>query len=92
MIEAASTSTARTSGIIHPGSSTVTLTVREREVASLLSAGLSHKKVASRLGLNVSTVGVYVHNIAQRIPGSGSPTLKVAVWFLRHQTEHIVDR
>lgn len=78
-------STSGAGSIVAPGSSTVTLTDREHEVAALLACGLSHKRVANRLGLSTATVGVHVHNIAARIPGNGNPTVKVVVWWMnRH--------
>lgn len=54
------------------------LTPREREVAALVSAGVSHKAVARTLGIKVRTVSLHVWNAAQKLPGDGRPSLKIA--------------
>lgn len=47
-----------------PGSS---LTCRERQIASLLSDGLSNKQIASDLCIEVSTVKNHVHNLLVKL-------------------------
>lgn len=42
------------------------LTRREREVATLIAAGLSNKQIARQLNLTVGTVKHYVHQILEK--------------------------
>jgi two-component system, NarL family, nitrate/nitrite response regulator NarL len=42
------------------------LTVREREIAGLIDAGLSNKQIASRLHIELSTVKNHVHSILEK--------------------------
>jgi len=44
-----------------------TLTRREREIGSLLEAGLSNKDIAVRLGIEVATVKNHVHNLLEKL-------------------------
>jgi transposase-like protein len=81
------------SAIIQPGSSGIHVTDRERQVAELIASGWSHKKIAHRLGISTSTISVYVHNLAERIPSDTPPnvtvppTLKVTLWWLMLQDD-----
>jgi two-component system nitrate/nitrite response regulator NarL len=43
------------------------LTARERDVASLIDAGLSNREIAERLKIEVSTVKNHVHNIFDKL-------------------------
>jgi two-component system nitrate/nitrite response regulator NarL len=43
------------------------LTAREREIASLMSANLSNKDIARRLGISVATTKSHVHNILAKL-------------------------
>jgi DNA-binding NarL/FixJ family response regulator len=43
------------------------LTPRERQVALLVTRGLSNKDVARELGLSEGTVKIHVHNIFQKL-------------------------
>jgi DNA-binding NarL/FixJ family response regulator len=43
------------------------LSPREMEVLSLLAKGLSNKEIASRLGLVVGTIKIYVANIFSKL-------------------------
>jgi two-component system, NarL family, nitrate/nitrite response regulator NarL len=43
------------------------LTTREREIASLMSAHLSNKEIARRLGISVATTKSHVHNILGKL-------------------------
>lgn len=72
--------------IIHPGSSEVRPTDRETQIAELLSMGYNHKRIAHRLGITVGAVSAQVSNLGRRIPGDGSPSIKVAVWYLEHHS------
>jgi two-component system, NarL family, nitrate/nitrite response regulator NarL len=42
------------------------LTQREREVAALVSRGLSNKEIARLLGLSCGTIKLHVHSILQK--------------------------
>jgi len=42
------------------------LTPRERQVATLIAAGLVNKEIAARLGLTVGTVKDYVHRLLRK--------------------------
>jgi len=44
-----------------------TLTRREREIGTLLEAGLSNKDIAIRLGIEVATVKNHVHNLLEKL-------------------------
>ena len=54
------------------------LTPREREVAERVAEGRSHKSVARELGVSPTTVRNHVANAAQKLPGDGRPSLKLA--------------
>lgn len=43
------------------------LTPREREIGTLLEAGLSNKDIATRLGIEVATVKNHVHNLLDKL-------------------------
>src|SRR5262245_28521015 len=43
------------------------LTPREREIGTLLEAGLSNKEIAVRLGIEVATVKNHVHNVLEKL-------------------------
>jgi DNA-binding NarL/FixJ family response regulator len=47
------------------------LTKREVEVARLVAQGLPNKRVAVRLGVEVGTVKIHLHNIYQKLQISG---------------------
>jgi two-component system, NarL family, nitrate/nitrite response regulator NarL len=51
-------------------SSPARLTQREREISSLLEAGLSNKEIASRLYIELPTVKNHVHNILRKVGAS----------------------
>jgi DNA-binding NarL/FixJ family response regulator len=53
------------------GLSSQTLTKREVEVARLVAQGLPNKRVAVRLGVEVGTVKIHLHNIYQKLQISG---------------------
>lgn len=52
----------------HPGElSGLTLTLRERQIAELVTRGLPNKEIARRLRLGYPTVKNHVHNILQKL-------------------------
>ena len=53
------------------------LTKREVEVARLVVQGLPNKRVAVRLGVEVGTVKIHLHNIYQKLQISGRLGLAV---------------
>ncbi len=53
------------------GSRNITLSEREREVAVLVLAGLTHKQIGERLFISAKTVEHHVARMRQRL-GSGS--------------------
>ena len=64
--------------IVQSSTALDSLSPKERAVAELVADGWSHKRVAGELGLAVRTVGVYVWNAAQKLPGNGRPSVKIA--------------
>lgn len=65
----------------------MTLTPRQMEIAGLVAQGLSSKAIASETGLSVDTVNDHIKNAAVRIPGSGRPRMKLAIWFFVLEAE-----
>ena len=47
------------------------LTKRQLEIAQLVAQGLPNKRIAIRLGVEVGTVKIHLHNIYQRLQISG---------------------
>lgn len=60
----------------------IPLTQREKQIASLLSNGLSNKQIARNLTIEVSTVKNHVHNILSKM---GAHSRIQAVNILQHQ-------
>lgn len=58
------------------------LTPREREVADLVGEALTRRKIASRLGISVSTVDSHLQSIASKVPYKGSALRAVFQWKL----------
>jgi DNA-binding NarL/FixJ family response regulator len=54
-----------------------TLTKRQVEIAGLVAQGLPNKKIAGRLGVEVGTVKIHLHNIYQKLQISGRARLAV---------------
>lgn len=48
------------------------LTDRQRQVAALVSEGLSRRGIAMKLQLSENTVKVYLQQLALKFPGEGS--------------------
>ena len=51
------------------------LTERERQIAKLVSAGLSNKQVGQQLNLSAGTIKVHLHNIYQKLEINNRTTL-----------------
>lgn len=67
--------------ILGPGSTSLRMTAREFQVATLVSMGYNYKKIANVLGMSSKAdVGKYVAEIAARVPGQGKPQQKVSAW------------
>jgi two-component system, NarL family, nitrate/nitrite response regulator NarL len=56
------------------------LTGRERQIVSLIDAGLSNKEIAQRLNIEVTTVKNHVHNILEKL--HVTTRAEAAAWFL----------
>src|SRR5262245_31902421 len=56
-----------------------TLTVREREVATLVAEGLSNKQVARHLNLREGTVKIHLHKIFTKLAVQNRTVLAVMV-------------
>ena len=54
------------------------LTVREREVATLVARGLEQGDIADELGIAVGTVNALTKRAASKLPGEGRPIVKIA--------------
>lgn len=64
------------------------MTEREGQVADLIIVGYSHKKIGSTLGISPMNVANIASTIASRIPGEGSPKLKIAAWMWTYGHEY----
>lgn len=60
------------------------LTRREREVAALLSQGLTNREVASELFVSGRTVEAHVHNILKKL--GLSSRAQIATWMIEQRT------
>lgn len=56
-----------------------TLTLREREVATLVAKGLSNKQVARYLNLREGTVKIHLHNIFTKLAVKNRTALAVMI-------------
>jgi two-component system, NarL family, nitrate/nitrite response regulator NarL len=52
-----------------------TLTKRQVEIVRLVARGLPNKRIAGRLGIEVGTVKIHLHNIYQKLQISGRSRL-----------------
>jgi two-component system, NarL family, nitrate/nitrite response regulator NarL len=60
----------------HPSENTLAmLTERERQIAKLVSAGLSNKEIGQQLNLSAGTIKVHLHNIYQKLDINNRTTL-----------------
>ena len=73
--------------IVAQGSSGIHATDREKQVAELISHGMSHKAIGRTLGLTSRAVAAHCSRLASKIDGNGNARLKVAVWYLMHGNE-----
>ncbi len=64
------------------------LTERQREVATLISDGLTNREIAERLGIRIATVKDHVHNILARARLRHRNALAAA---MRRRAEDTVD-
>jgi len=53
------------------------LTMRQRQIAQLVSAGLSNKAIGARLGLREGTVKIHMNNIFKRLGIANRTSLAV---------------
>jgi two-component system, NarL family, nitrate/nitrite response regulator NarL len=68
--------------LLQPQAEHAGLTAREREIGSLMSAGLSNKDIARRLGISLATTKSHVHNILGKLGVSSRSQA------IRHIPEH----
>jgi DNA-binding CsgD family transcriptional regulator len=57
------------------------VTRRQIEVIKLLSDGLSHKEIAAQRGVSISTVRNLITEAGLRVPGAGSPSVRLVYWY-----------
>jgi two-component system, NarL family, nitrate/nitrite response regulator NarL len=67
------------------------LTDRERQIAKLVSAGLSNKEVGRQLNLSAGTIKVHLHNIYQRLEINNRTTLTALAISDRYNAHPAVD-
>lgn len=60
----------------------MSLTPRQVEIAALVAKGLSNKAIARETDLSLDTVDSHLRNIANRVPGPGTPRYKALIFFL----------
>lgn len=60
----------------------VRLSRREREVAALMAEGFSYSEIAVTFGCRPDTVRKYAHRMAGRLPGRGSPVVRILLYVL----------
>ena len=59
------------------------LTTRQAQVAELIvRRNMADKQIAAELGISVETVRHHIEEAAARIPGHGSPRLRIALFFV----------
>jgi DNA-binding CsgD family transcriptional regulator len=79
-IQRQSEKSAEEEGVSH--NNTSTLTARERDVARLVSSGLSNRDIAERLVISETTVEVHIKHILSKLQFKS--TSQVAVWALQN--------
>jgi DNA-binding NarL/FixJ family response regulator len=65
------------------------LTKRQLEIAQLVAQGLPNKRIAIRLGVEVGTVKIHLHNIYQKLQISGRVRL---AGLSRENPARVLDR
>lgn len=68
------------------------LTPRQIEIARMVAAGRSYKAIARALGITVDTVNFHVQEAADRLPGRGTPRLKLVVFVVELMREEARQR
>lgn len=58
------------------------LTPREIEIARLVTAGKSYKRIGQQLGIEEDTVNKHVQSAAAKIGGSGSPKMRLVLFVI----------
>lgn len=66
---------------LDPGQAIERLTLRERQVLSLIGRGMSSKAIASRLGLAADTVHTHRRHITIKLGVSGAELVRIAVLY-----------
>jgi DNA-binding CsgD family transcriptional regulator len=61
------------------------LSRREREIAQLMAEGMSYSQIAGVIGWTPDSVRVTAHRAACKIPGRGTPYLKLILWALKSE-------
>jgi two-component system, NarL family, nitrate/nitrite response regulator NarL len=67
------------------------LTARERQIAKLVSAGLSNKEIGRQLDLTAGTVKVHLHNIYQKLEINNRTTLTALAVSDRYNAQPVVS-
>jgi DNA-binding NarL/FixJ family response regulator len=67
------------------------LTERERQIAKLVSAGLSNKEIGQQLNLRTGTIKVHLHNIYQKLEINNRTTLTALAVSDRHNAHPAVS-
>ena len=66
--------------ILGQGSTGLQMTATEWQIAELVALGAPYKKIARMVGISTTNVGVHVARIGKRIPGEGSPRIRLSAW------------
>jgi two-component system, NarL family, nitrate/nitrite response regulator NarL len=67
------------------------LTERERQIAKLVSSGLSNKEVGQQLNLSAGTIKVHLHNIYQKLEINNRTTLTALAVSDRYNAHPVVS-
>lgn len=68
------------------------LTPRQVEVARLVAAGKSAKRIADELGITIDTVNEHIQAAADRLPGDGSPKIKLVIFVIGWMHKQAAER
>jgi DNA-binding CsgD family transcriptional regulator len=61
------------------------LSRREREIAQLMAEGYCYSEIAGMIGWTAASVRVTAHRAACKIPGRGTPYIKLILWALKSE-------
>jgi DNA-binding CsgD family transcriptional regulator len=61
------------------------LSRREREIAQLMAEGYCYSEIAGMIGWTPDSVRVYARRMAERLPGNGSPIVRIVRWWFTTQ-------